>query len=202
MFSKVLIANRGEVVNRILQTLHRLKINSVAIYDEREQWAPYTKNATESVCLGMGSLSDTFLNIDKILKIAIEKGCDAIHPGYGFLSENSQFAKACIEKGIIFMGPLPATIELMGNKTKAIEEMLKLGIPVIPSIRGTIEEILQQVTNDFFPCIIKASAGGGGKGMKIANDFNELSKIIKQTSKVFWGYRGVYRKISEKTEAY
>jgi 3-methylcrotonyl-CoA carboxylase alpha subunit len=190
MFNKVLIANRGEIVNRILQTLHRLNIDSVAIYDARESAAPYIKNSTESVSLGTGDLSNTFLNIDKILEIALKKGCDAIHPGYGFLSENEKFADVCKEKGITFIGPSAAVIAMMGNKTRAIEKMSKLGIPVIPNIRGSVDEILKEVTKDFFPCIIKASAGGGGKGMQIANDINALSELLKQTARVSEKYFG------------
>jgi 3-methylcrotonyl-CoA carboxylase alpha subunit len=195
MFRRVLIANRGEIANRIIETLQRLKIDSVVIYNERENEAPYIKRATEAVNLGSGDLSNTFLNIDKILKIAVEKECDAIHPGYGFLSENSKFASACINRGIVFIGPKPETIDLMGNKTRAIEEMIRLGIPIVPNIRGPIGDIVNNISGGFFPCIVKASAGGGGKGMQIAHNPVSLLSLLKQTSlesERYFGDAGVY----------
>lgn len=182
MFRRVLIANRGEIARRIISTLHKLKINAVAVYDEREKNAPYVQMANRSVSLGEGSLNDTFLNIEKLLAIARKHSCEAIHPGYGFLAENAEFARLCHSNGIVFIGPKPETIADMGNKVKATELAQRAGIPVIPQIRGSAEEIMQHVTREGFPYLVKAAAGGGGKGMRKANNKKELEEFLVKTS--------------------
>lgn len=182
MFTKVLIANRGEIVRRIILTLNRMGISSVAVFDDREKNSQYISEATESYSLGEGSISDTFLNIEKILRIAKDSNCSAIHPGYGFLSENPEFARRCFEKGIIFIGPTPETIETLGNKQKALDLAVKQGIPVIPNIHGTTDFIVNTINESFYPCIVKASAGGGGKGMEVVYDNKNLRNALENNA--------------------
>lgn len=181
-FRKVLIANRGEIAVRIIRTLKKLGIDSVVIYHELEKDAGYISQADESYSLGGGSLLDTFLNIKKIIDIAVESGCDAVHPGYGFLSENALFAKACNDNQIAFIGPSPGVISLMGNKQAANAFAEKLGIPVIPKIQGSINELEAKVPDNFFPCMIKATAGGGGKGMYLVKRKDSLKPLLIRAS--------------------
>lgn len=182
MFRKILIANRGEIAGRIIRTLKKMDIRSVTIYDEREKNAPYVNMSDESFSLGTGSLSQTFLNGRLLIEIAQKARCEAIHPGYGFLSENAEFARACSKAGIVFIGPDPTSIATMGNKLQALDISRNTGIPVIPGFSGSVDEILEQVTDDDFPFLVKASAGGGGKGMRIAHSKKELPSILKNTS--------------------
>jgi len=182
MFTKVLIANRGEISRRIILTLQKMDIQAVAIYDSREKNSRYVLEADESYSLGEGALSDTFLNIQKIVQIAKHSNCSAIHPGYGFLSENPKFARACSDEGIVFIGPTSETIEILGNKQKALNLAVKLGIPVIPNIHGTIDFIVNTISDDFYPCIIKASAGGGGKAMEVVYGNLSLKKALKKNA--------------------
>ncbi len=195
MFEKVLVANRGEIASRVINTLQRLNIEAVAVYDDRERNTPYVQLANASFSLGTGLLSDTFLNGKRIIEIARQSGSTAIHPGYGFLSENPAFAAECVAEGIVFIGPSPETISAMGNKIKAAKIAQNIGIPVIPQIRGTISAIVHNVGKNFLPCLVKASAGGGGKGMYRANNANELENLLKRTSaeaEKFFGNGEVY----------
>ncbi|MBN1598230.1 MAG: acetyl-CoA carboxylase biotin carboxylase subunit [Bacteroidales bacterium] len=178
MLKKVLIANRGEIVSRIQRTLKKLNIRTVVLYDQRECQSQYVLDSDEAVCIGKGSISQTFLNISKIVDIAVQAHVDAIHPGYGFLSENADFVKACRDNDIIFIGPDKQVIELMGNKLKARDFVSDMGIPVIPSLGGTPEEIFKHANRLLFPCMIKAALGGGGKAMHIANSEKELHELI------------------------
>ena len=182
MIRKVLIANRGEISRRILHTLRKLEIVSVVIYDEREKEALYVTEADESYSIGTGPLSETFLNTAKIIQIARHSGVDAIHPGYGFLSENAEFAAKVIENGLIFIGPSPGAIKIMGDKFQAIHLAKKIGIPVISGFYSSPDEIYRQVSPDDFPLLIKASKGGGGKAMRIARTVEELKEILALVS--------------------
>ena len=182
MMHKILIANRGEIASRIIKTIRAMGLEAVAVFDEREKDAGYVKLADSSLNLGTGSLTETFLNGDKIVSLAKDYQCDAIHPGYGFLAENADFAQACQKNNLIFIGPRPETIRLMGDKIKASEIANVLGIPVIPRIQGTLDEIINRVPEDFFPCLIKASAGGGGKGMRKVDHAPELKKLLERTA--------------------
>lgn len=189
-FTKILISNRAEIAWRITQTLHKLKIQAVVIFDDREADSIYVKQADEAYSLGVGTLHETFLNQQKIIDIAVEAGCEAIHPGYGFLSENTAFARLCEENNLVFIGPSPEVIGTMGNKAKAIIQAEKARIPTIPRLTGTPAEILLKVENSSFPWLVKASAGGGGKGMHIADRADILKDVIEKSSREAASYFG------------
>ncbi|MBG09477.1 MAG: hypothetical protein CME68_12015 [Halobacteriovoraceae bacterium] len=167
---KVLIANRGEIAVRIMETCQLMGIKTVGLYHLEEKELPHSLLGDESVCLGEGSLHDTYLNGDKIVEVALEKGADAIHPGYGFLSENAAFSKKVREAGILFIGPQAETMTLMGDKTESKKAMEKLGVPIIPGYHGDNQEdsfLKEEAQKIGYPLLIKASAGGGGKGMRV-----------------------------------
>ncbi|MRG90123.1 acetyl-CoA carboxylase biotin carboxylase subunit (plasmid) [Limosilactobacillus reuteri] len=169
MFSKVLVANRGEIAVRIIRTLHELGIKAVAIYSIVDQESLHVQLADEAVCVGGARPQDSYLNTTNILTAAIGTGAQAIHPGFGFLSENAEFARMCEKCGIVFIGPRAATIDLMGNKENARETMQKRGIPVIPGSNSYITNSYdaKRVADKIgYPILIKAAAGGGGKGIR------------------------------------
>ncbi len=165
MIKKVLIANRGEIALRIMKTLRERNIQSVALYTEMESADLHVRSADEAFSLGNGNLSETWLNINRIIEIAKENQVDAIHPGYGFLSENARFAKACEEAGVIFIGPQSDVIEKMGSKIIASQYARKAGIPLLPRLEGTPAELIENAATLGYPLLVKAAAGGGGKGM-------------------------------------
>lgn len=174
MFKKVLIANRGEIAVRIIRACREMGVQTVAVYSEIDKEALHAQLADESVCIGPAPAKDSYLNINNILSACVLTGADAIHPGFGFLSENSKFAKMCKECNIKFIGPDYSSIELMGNKAKAREIMKGANVPVVPGYEGKIENEDHAVSiakEIGYPVMIKASAGGGGKGIRIA--FNE-----------------------------
>jgi 3-methylcrotonyl-CoA carboxylase alpha subunit len=178
---KILIANRGEISCRVISTCKALGISTVSIYNEGEEALPHVTSADESVLLGNGSLLDTYLNQDLLLKIAKDQNVCAIHPGYGFLSENSLFAKRATDEGFIFIGPSPESMILMGDKKESKIEMEKLGIPLVPGFHGKAqdESTLKDEANKIgYPLLIKATAGGGGKGMRIVNSASEFSEAL------------------------
>ncbi len=190
LFQKILIANRGEIAIRIATTAHKLGIATVAIYSANDQHALHTKSTDEAWDLGPGDLASTYLNIPLIVKTAQDAGCDAIHPGYGFLSENPAFAKACSEAGITFIGPSAQVILAMGNKIAARELAKKAGLPVGEGITGTPKELLDQADKLPYPVLIKAAAGGGGKGMRIVRESHELPGLLETTSREAASYFG------------
>lgn len=180
LFRKILIANRGEIAVRIIRACKELSIKTVAIYSEIDRDSFHAKLADESVCIGPASSAQSYNNIPNILTSAEITDSEAIHPGYGFLSENHHFAEACLTSGIAFIGPIPESIRLGGDKAKAKQVMKRKGIPVIPGSDGHVvseEAALKTARKIGFPVILKASAGGGGRGMRIANDENELEKL-------------------------
>lgn len=183
LFSKILIANRGEIAIRIIRTARRLGIRTVAIYSHDDRNALHVSAADEAWYLGKGTLADTYLNIPLITEIALRAGVDAVHPGYGFLSENEAFAASCEEKGLIFIGPPPQVIHAMGNKIEARSLAVKAGLPVTKGFTGSPEQLLNQAGQMPWPVLIKAAAGGGGKGMRIAHNANELSQLLETTSR-------------------
>lgn len=189
MITKILIANRGEIAVRIIRTIKKLNLQSVAIYALDEQDALHRKEANEAYLLRGNTLSESYLNIEQIIGIALESGVDAIHPGYGFLAENRAFAKACEEAGIFFLGPSPETIALMGNKEKAKKTAANHGIPTLPIYHKL------EISASHYPVLIKANGGGGGKGMiKVdhAKNLNEaMQKASNQAERLF-GEPGVY----------
>lgn len=174
MFKKVLIANRGEIAVRIIRACREIGVQTVAVYSEIDKDALHTQLADEAVCIGPAPAKDSYLNITNILSACVLTGADAIHPGFGFLSENAKFAKMCKECNIKFIGPDYTSIELMGNKARAREVMKSAAVPVVPGFEGIIkdEEHATTLAKEIgYPVMIKASAGGGGKGIRIA--FNE-----------------------------
>lgn len=189
--SKILIANRGEIARRVIRTAKGMGIATVAIYADEEVNALFVKEATEACSLGNGDLASTYLNVDLIISLAKRYGCDAIHPGYGFLSENAEFAKACKGAGITFIGPEPEAISLMGNKNEARNYVQSLGIPLPPSIKaGSFGEVVAQVLQLKYPLMIKAVAGGGGKGMKIVYSADELQQAWESAQREALAYFG------------
>ncbi len=180
--NKILIACRGEIAARIIRTLKRLDISAVAIYAVDDSKALYVRMADEAYPLGEGSLNETYLNIRKIVNIAVSSGCDAIHPGYGFLSENPDFARECCEANILFVGPSHEVIRLMGNKIESRQCAIENGVPVAWAATGTTEEIMAQADYMPFPVLIKAAAGGGGKAMHIVWQRSELEEELQRAS--------------------
>ena len=179
LFKKVLIANRGEIAVRIIRACKELGIKTVAIYSDVDKESLHTKLADESVCVGPASSAQSYNNIPSILTAAEITDSEAIHPGYGFLSENAQFAEACLTSGIVFIGPSADTIKLGGDKAKARQTMKRRGVPVVPGSDGPIitEEAALKIAKKIgFPVIVKASAGGGGRGMRVAKDEAEFEK--------------------------
>ena len=169
MFKRVLVANRGEIAVRVIRALRALSVSSVAVYSKEDQDALHSRLADERVCIGEGSARNSYLNMDTILTVAKNMGCDAIHPGYGFLSENAGFAKKCEENGIVFIGPTAEVIDSMGNKSQARAKMREAGVPVVPgslSVLYDVKGALEEAKKMGFPVMIKASSGGGGKGMR------------------------------------
>ena len=177
MFHRILVANRGEIALRIVRCCREMGIETVAVYSTADADALHVQYATESVCIGPPRAADSYLNMKNILSAATLYGCDAIHPGFGFLSENSEFARLCEECGIHFIGPSPEVIDRMGNKQAARQLMRQHGVPVVPGSEGRVEtgaEAAAIAEEIGYPVLIKAAAGGGGRGMRRANSRQEL----------------------------
>lgn len=182
MFKKILIANRGEIALRVIRACRELDIETVAVFSEGDREALHVKAADEAICIGPVASAKSYLNIPNIISAAGLTGVDAIHPGYGFLSENARFAEICESCGISFIGPAPKVIETMGDKAIARKTMIDCGVPVVPGSKDIIKDIdaAGTVANEIgYPVLIKASAGGGGKGMRVAQNSKELSKSIQ-----------------------
>ncbi len=181
MLKKVLIANRGEIAVRIMRACADLGVPTVAVYSEADKNAMHVKLADESVCIGPALSKNSYLNISSILAAAEISGADAIHPGYGFLSESADFVKAVENEGLVFIGPSKEIIEVMGDKGRAKEMMKKVGIPVVPgdnSPTHTVEEAITRAQACGYPAIIKAAAGGGGRGMAVVRSEEEVAKVF------------------------
>lgn len=198
MLKKVLIANRGEIAVRIIRACREMGIRTVAVYSEADKTALHKQLADEAVCIGPANSKKSYLNIKAIIEAACLTGCDSIHPGFGFLSENSHFAKICDEIGIKFIGPSYKLIDLMGNKAKAKKTMKDAGVPVVPGSDGIVKSLdeAKKIANKIkYPIILKASAGGGGKGIRIARNEDELEKsyeIVKQEAKISFNDNSLY----------
>lgn len=190
VFKKILIANRGEIAVRIIKSAKKLGIQTVAIYSEVDRNALHVKKADEAYCIGIQELSETYLNIEKIIDAAKKSESDAIHPGYGFLAENPLFVAACEKAGIVFIGPHTQAIKLMGNKIASREFVAKLGIPMTQAITGSPKELLKKASKIPLPILVKAAAGGGGKGMRIVRDLKNLEEILESTSREAKNYFG------------
>lgn len=186
MIQKVLIANRGEIAARIIRTCKEMDIRTVAVYSEADQNAPHVKIADESYLIGPPRVNESYLNVDKIIAAAKEAGADAIHPGYGFLSENADFVKRCQDEELIFIGPSSEVIKQMGSKIAARKAMQEAGVPVVPGTEGGVEsldEAIRTARSIGYPVMLKASAGGGGIGMQVVASDEELKKAFENNSK-------------------
>lgn len=198
MLKKVLIANRGEIAVRIIRACKELGIATVAVYSEADKDALHTRLADEAICIGPAKSNKSYLNIKNILQAACGTGCDSIHPGFGFLSENANFAKMCEESNLKFIGPSYQIIDLMGNKSNAKELMKSAGVPVVPGSDGSVknvEEAIQIADKIGYPIMIKASSGGGGKGIRLVRALEELPEayeIVKQEALISFNDDEIY----------
>lgn len=191
MIKKILIANRGEIAVRISRACAEMGIRSVAIFSEADRFSLHVKKTDEAYCIGSEELAG-YLNPHRIVNLAVETGCDAIHPGYGFLSENPELARVCAQRGICFIGPDARTIELMGDKTEARRAMMAAGIPVTPGSAGnlsSLKEALREAERIGYPVMLKATSGGGGRGIRRCNNQEELrqnyQRVISEATKAF-----------------
>ncbi len=188
MFNKILIANRGEIAVRVIRACREMGIQTVAVYSEADRDCLHTMLADEAICIGPAASTDSYLNIERILAATVAMKADAIHPGFGFLSENTKFAEMCEECNMAFIGPSAAVINKMGNKSEARRTMMEAGVPVVPGTKEpvyTVEEALKEAEKIGFPVMIKASSGGGGKGMRISEsreDFEENFSTAQRES--------------------
>ena len=172
MFKKILIANRGEIAVRVIRACHEMGIAAVAVYSDVDRASLHVRKADEAYPIGAAAASESYLNIQKILDVAARSGADAIHPGYGFLSENAKFARACADAGVKFIGPTAAAMDAMGSKTQARQAMERAGVPFVPGTsRGleSFEQAEEVAARIGYPVMLKAAAGGGGKGMRLVN---------------------------------
>ena len=198
MFKKILIANRGEIAVRIIRACKEMGIGTVAVYSEVDKESMHVRLADESVCIGRADVAHTYLNVSEIIIAAKSTGADAIHPGYGLLSENHSFAETVNSFGIVFIGPSPDTMRKMGDKVAAIQTAIHAGVPVIPGSHGPVrtdEEALIVAQKTGFPLLIKAVAGGGGKGMRIVDSHSSLVDCIhaaRNEARCFFGNDDIY----------
>ncbi|MBP5581318.1 MAG: acetyl-CoA carboxylase biotin carboxylase subunit [Ruminococcus sp.] len=198
MFRKVLIANRGEIAVRIIRACRELNIRCVAVYSTADRNSLHAQIADDAVCIGPAATKDSYLNMNAIIQAALNTGAEAIHPGFGFLSENAEFAKLCEEHGIVFIGPSYKSIEMLGDKAAAKETMAAAGVPVIPGSKGAVkslEEAKAIADKAGYPVLVKASAGGGGRGIRRVDSPDELESQMtaaQQEAKNFFGDDAVY----------
>ncbi|MCS7051287.1 MAG: acetyl-CoA carboxylase biotin carboxylase subunit, partial [Thermomicrobium sp.] len=181
MFRKLLVANRGEIAIRVMRACRELGIGTVAVYSEADAQARHVRYADEAVCIGPAAASRSYLNIDAIIAAARQTGAEAIHPGYGFLAENAEFSRACRQAGIVFVGPSPEAIALMGDKAEARKLADSVGVPVVPGTpdKVTSAEALVFADRIGFPVMVKAAAGGGGRGIRVVHGREELEHALQ-----------------------
>ena len=182
MFKKILIANRGEIALRVIRTCKEMGIKTVAVYSTADKDSLHVKFADEAVCIGKPASADSYLNVAHIIAAAEITNADAIHPGYGFLAENAKFAKICGDHGIKFIGPMPEMIDAMGDKITAKQTMIAAGVPVVPGVDGLLESVAHAKSaakEVGYPVILKATAGGGGKGMRVVWAEEEIEKAFE-----------------------
>ncbi len=198
MFKKVLIANRGEIAVRIIRACRELGVRCIAVYSTADRNSLHAQIADEAICIGPPATKDSYLNMNAIIQAALNSGADAIHPGFGFLSENSEFARLCEKNGIVFIGPSYESIDMLGNKAAAKETMKAAGVPVIPGSEGAVkslEEARAVADKAGYPVLVKASAGGGGRGIRRVDSPKELEAQMtaaQQEAKNFFGDDTVY----------
>ncbi|MFY0309012.1 acetyl-CoA carboxylase biotin carboxylase subunit [Leisingera sp. D0M16] len=192
-FDTILVANRGEIALRVMRTARAMGLKSVAVYTEADAASPHAAFADVSICIGEGPAADSYLAVDKVIAAAREAGAGAVHPGYGFLSENAEFARACAAAGLVFIGPSPEAIALMGNKAAAKRKMIAAGVPCMPGYEGADQApgvLSAEADRIGFPVMIKAAAGGGGKGMRLvrqAADFNAALQLARSEAQAAFG---------------
>jgi acetyl-CoA carboxylase biotin carboxylase subunit len=198
VFKRILIANRGEIALRVIRAAREMGIETVAVYSEADRESLHVRFADDDVCLGPPPSRESYLKVPRIIAAAEITGADAIHPGYGFLAENAEFAEICAKSNITFIGPTPTQIRLMGDKATARKTMMDQGVPVVPGTPGPVEDVseaLEFARTAGFPVIIKAAAGGGGKGMRVARDEEEFEKsfsMAKSEATAAFGNGDVY----------
>src|SRR5947209_5015300 len=183
MFNKVLIANRGEIALRVIRACRELGVQTVAVYSEADRESLHVRFADDDVCIGPAPARESYLNIPRLIAAAEVTGAEAIHPGYGFLAENAEFSEICERSGIVFIGPKPAQIRAMGDKATARRTMIEHGVPTVPGTPDVVkdpDQALAAASKIGFPIMIKASAGGGGKGMRIARSREDFAKLLQQ----------------------
>ena len=186
MFKKVLIANRGEIARRIIRTCKRLNIKTVAVYSEADAEAIHVREADEAFCIGKPPVAHSYLNIERILEVAKESNAEAIHPGYGLLSENAEFARRCTDAGLIFIGPSADVIASMGSKLEARKTMKAAGVPIVEGVEAPVKDAVEAIeiaSRIGYPIMLKASAGGGGIGMQLVENAEELEKAFEGNQK-------------------
>ena len=179
---KILIANRGEIAMRVMRTAKEMGIKTVAVFSEADRNMPFVRYADEAVCIGPALSAQSYLRADKIIEVALKTGADAIHPGYGFLSENASFSKAVSDAGLIFVGPSAHSIEVMGSKIGAKQAAKKFNVPMVPGTEEPVKDVAeaQRIAREIgYPILVKASAGGGGKGMRVVNNDGEFEEQIR-----------------------
>lgn len=198
MFTKILIANRGEIAARVIRTCKKMGIQTVAIYSEADLDSPHVKMADEAYCIGKPRVHESYLQMDKIIEVAKQTGAEAIHPGYGLLSENVEFARKSIEAGITFIGPTADVIEKMGSKVASRISMIEAGVPIVPGTEEALADVSEAITTADqigYPVMLKASAGGGGIGMQIVHNKEELQKAFdgnQKRAQMFFGNGDMY----------
>ena len=181
-FTSILIANRGEIACRIMRTAKSMGLKTIAVYSEADSNTPHVKMADQAYLIGPAPVGESYLLPEKILEAAKATGAGAVHPGYGFMSENSAFAIACKKAGLVFIGPDPDAIDLMGDKAKSKRRMIKAGVPCVPGYQGEIQDdatLIRESKDIGFPIMVKAAAGGGGRGMRFVNHAKDLPNAIK-----------------------
>jgi len=185
MFRKVLVANRGEIAVRLIRALRELNISPVAVYSDVDRKAPHVTMADEAVHIGPPDSRESYLNIARVVEAAKRSGAEAVHPGYGFLSENADFAQACVDAGLVFIGPSAESIRRLGSKTAARELARESGVPTVPGAAGavsSVEEALEVAERVGYPVLLKAAAGGGGKGMRLVHSASEIASALRDAS--------------------
>ena len=198
MFDKILIANRGEIAVRIIRACRELGVRTVAVFSEADRGALHAQIADEAICIGPAATKDSYLNVKAILAACELTGANAVHPGFGFLSENSAFARNCERCGVAFIGPSAESMDMMGDKATAKQTMKNAGVPVVPGSDGivkTVEEAKKIAAEIGYPVMIKASAGGGGRGIRLVNREEELEPSMiqaQQEALSFFAYDEVY----------
>src|ERR671937_1595243 len=183
-FKRVLVANRGEVAVRVIRALHELGIEAVAVYSTADRGALHTRLADRTICVGPPSAAESYLNIPSLVAAAETAGCDAVHPGWGFLAESSAFVRACVDNDLVFVGPSAETMERAGDKALAKEELGRVGVPLVPGTDGrtTLAEARAAAHDLGYPVLLKAAAGGGGKGMRLVGGPDELEPAFERAA--------------------